>query len=430
MMNIIRWPRKKAVSADEPKKATARLGLKGITKYLGEHQYILMVLLIFGIALFLRLWRIELIPGGFAAGEREVVDQLMSMSKGKLWLGGEFYRAAYIYPAYLLVKIFGLKIIVLRVFSAIIGSATILLSYFFIGKWFSKKIAIFAAFLFAISSFHITISRLILPEILLPLVLLALFTVLTTAYRSKNIYLFALSGALGAIGLYTSPAFLIIPILFMISGLFFFFKNRKFVTAYKKELILSVMGFLALAIPFIVSFVSYPLSYLTYFGFNRSAWQLVMNIGQIPMMLFVRADVNYFLNVGSEPLLDPFIFVAGIAGFIFALFNIQRRKYFFMIAWLVLFAVYAALKRGVQPIDLIGILPVMYAFAALILDYILVKWFETFPYNKNARILAIGLISIFFALSALYNYQRYFIAYRDSKEVKKVFSEVPPIPLR
>lgn len=403
---------------------------KKIFEKLGANQYILMVALVFAVALVLRLWKINAIPGGFSDYEREVANHLVNMNRNRLWLAGEFYRGAYLYPAFLLMKIFGFKVIVLRVFSATVGSLTVLLLYFFIGKWFSKKIAIFAAFLFAISSFHITLSRLILPDILLPFVLLLLVILLTEAYRRKNVYLFGASGALTAVGLYTSPAFLIVPFLFLAAGVYFFTKNKKFITAYKMELLVSLMGFVALAIPFAVSFAAYPHSYLTHFGFNRSVWQVIMNIGQIPAILFSSTSINYFLNIGSEPLLDPFIAITALFGFIYALAGLKRRKYFFLVTWLLFFFIYAALKRGVQPVDLIGALPILYAFSALILDYVLSKWFATFPYNKNARVLVIGLISIFFALSALYNYQRYFVAYKNAKEVKLEFSKIPPLPFR
>lgn len=430
MTNPIISKLKDSKSKIDWEKAKGFLNIKSLIRYFSDNQHLLMVLLIFLAALFLRTWGISHVPGGFSENERGVVEQLLSMQSNKFWLGGEFYRGAYLYSAFVITKIFGLKIIVLRIFSAVIGSLTVAMSYFFISKWFSRKIGIFTAFLFAISSFHITLSRLIIPDILLPLVLLTLFTVLTSAYRNKNIWLFAYAGIISAIGLYTSPAFLIIPALFILAAGYFYFVNKKFILAYKNELLVGVMGFIALSIPFAVSFVQDPTSYLTHFGFYRSVWQIVMNIGQIPMILFVQSDTNYFLNIGSEPLLDPFIFITSVSGFLFALFNIQRRKYFFMVLWLSLFFVYAALKRGVEPIDLLGTLPALYTFSALILDYVLTRWFETFPYNKNARILIVGIISVFFALSILYNYQRYFVAYRNSQQVKSEFSVSPPILLK
>jgi 4-amino-4-deoxy-L-arabinose transferase-like glycosyltransferase len=406
--------------------------LKGtkLLKYVSSHPEITTIILIFSLALFLRLLNIAGIPAGFSEKERETVNQIANINRNRAWLGSEFYKASYLYPAWLWIKIFGLKIINLRIFSAILGSLTVLFTYIFISKWFSKKIAIFSAFLFAISAFHITLSRLILPEIVLPLVTLIIFSLLTDAYRTKNIWYFGLAGFFTGIGFYTSPAFLFVPILFVISGIYFYLKNKKFLTSYKKEIGISGLAFLASSLPFWVSFFGAPMAYLTYFGFNRSLWQVILNIGEITNMLFLGTSPNYFYNLGTEPLLDPFIFITAIAGFLLALFAIQRRKYFFLIMWLVIFSIYAAMKRGVQMSDLIGILPPLYAFSALILDYILEKWFTTFPLNKRARTLVVIIISALFALSGLYNYERYFVAYKNSFEAKKEFSVQPPIPLK
>jgi 4-amino-4-deoxy-L-arabinose transferase-like glycosyltransferase len=347
-----------------------------------------------------------------------------------MWLGDKFYNAAYIYLAYIWTRLFGLTVISLRLLSALIGGATVVMAYVFISEWFSRKIAIFTAMLFAISAFHISVSRLILPEILLPFILLALFITLTRAYRTKNIWLFGLGGLLAGLGLYSSAAFFLIPILFFVSGVYFYNKNRKFFTSYKIEIITALAAFTSVTIPFIVSFAMYRESYLSYYGFGKSVMNAIMNFSQIFMTLFVEGPANFFINVGSEPLLDPLIFVSSIFGFLFAVISIARRKYFFISAWLVFFWLYAALKANVLPADFLGILPVVYTFSALIIDYILDRWFETFPLNKKVQVLSIGLISIFFALSMLYNFNRYFVAYRNSQQVKAEFSAYLEIPLK
>lgn len=401
-----------------------------IVAYIQKTPTIWTIGLIFILALVLRLWQIDVIPGGFSEKEKEVVDHIANLNRNKLWFGTEFYKAGYAYLAFVITKIFGLKIIVLRALSATIGALTVLFLYIFISKWFSKIIAIFSAFLLAVSSFHITISRIILPEILLPLLLLVVFSVLTDAYRNKNAWYFGIAGFLIGTGFYTSLSFLFVPVLFVISGIYFYLVNKKFITSYKNELIVASAGFLASSLPFWVSFIRSPMAYLTNFGFNRSLSQIIMNIGQIPNLLFVSTPGEVFLNFGPEPLLDPLIFVTGVFGFLLALFAINRRKYFFLVFWLILFGVYASLKRGVQIIDLVGLIPVFYVFSALVLDYVLEKWFETFPYNKKARILIVGIIAILFALSGLYNFDRYFVAYKSSSEVKEEFSALPPIPLK
>jgi 4-amino-4-deoxy-L-arabinose transferase-like glycosyltransferase len=401
-----------------------------VTKYLKENQNSVVVLILILMALVLRIYQLSQIPGGFSEQERAVVGKLVGMNRENLWLGGQFYQAGYLYLAFLWTKIFGLTIYSLRFLSAVIGAATIYYCYAFISKWFSKKIAIFMTFLFAISSFHIAVSRLIIPDVLLPLLMLGLFDTLTLSYRTKNVWYFGISGMLLGLGFYTSPAFLIIPLLLLLAGGYFFYKNKKFVTAYRAEIMVALVAFVAISIPYWVSFAVSPMSYLTYFGFNRSLWQIALNVGQVLQMVFFHTPADYFINLGSEPLFDPFIFVTAMAGFFYALFRVERRKYFFLVFWFLSMMIYGALKRDVQIVNLIGILPIIYIFSSLVLDYVITRWFETFPYNKIARIVLVAIISIFFAMTALYNFDRYFVAYKNSPQVTKEFSATPPIPLK
>lgn len=406
------------------------INLGKFKQYLSDNQLSIIVFLVFIVALIFRIWDLSLIPGGFSASENEATRTIASLSKKNMWLENGYYNAAYIYIGYFWSKAFGLTVISLRYLSAIIGTLTVIMSYFFISKWFSKKIAIFMTLLFAVSSFHVAVSRVILPDILLPLLLLGLFLTVTFAYRSKNVWLFGLAGALTGLGFYTSPAFFLVPFIFVFSGWYFYTKNKKFILSYKEELLVSISGFTAVIIPYLVSFIKNPEPYLQYYNFKASLGGVAVNISQITSMLFFRGPKNSFYNVGVEPLLDPLIFVASIAGLAFAIISIQRRKYLFIITWIVFLSVYASLKPNLTGIDLIGLLPVIYTLAALIIDYILDRWFETFPLNKKARIFAIGLISIFFALSMMYNFDKYFVAYKHSNEVRIEFSEESPIPLR
>lgn len=402
----------------------------GPKRFFAENQIFLIILIIFAVAFVLRIWDLSVIPGGFAEAERQTVDTIRNLKLNNLWLKDGFYNAAYIYTAFVWTKFFGLTVYSLRLLSALIGGATVVMTYIFISEWFSRKIAIFTALLFAISAFHISVSRLIIPEIFLPLVLLLLFVVLTKAYRTKNVWLFGLGGLLVGLGLYTSAAFLLVLPLFAVAGVYFYRKNRKFLTSYRIESLTALAAFLSLAIPYLVSFINHRQSYLNYYGFGNSALKIAMNFSEIFISLFVKAPANYFANVGTEPLLDPLIFVTAVFGFLFAVISVVRRKYFFLVAWLAFFWIYAGLKNTIVPADYLGLLPVIYTFSALIIDYVLDRWFETFPLNKRAQLLAIALISVFFALSMLYNFNKYFVAYRNSTHVRQEFSAQADIPLK
>lgn len=400
-----------------------------IKELINKYQISLIVFLIFLTAIFLRFWNIELIPGGFSEQEDSTVRTIASLTRENMWLAGGYYNAAYIYIAYLWANIFELSINSLRYLSATIGSATVILSYFFIKNWFSRKISIFMTLLFSFSSFHIAASRLILPEILLPFILLLSFIVTTYAYRTKNIWLFGFSGMLFGLGFYTSPAFLLIPLVLIFSGWYFFVKNKKFILGYKQELSVALAGFGAVIIPYIVSFYNNPGAYLDYYNFSTSLQGFAINISQLSAILFSSGSQNYLYNIRAEPLFDPFIFVTAIGGILFAIISIQRRKYLFIILWFFFLSVYASIRPNLTGIDLLGLIPVIYVFSALIIDYILDRWFETFPKNKKAKIIIVATISIFFALSMTYNYEKYFVAFKHSEGVKKEFSKEPPIKI-
>lgn len=404
--------------------------IKKTIEYLKNNQILLITLGIFLFAFFLRTFNIRVIPDGLSQKEIETVRAIKDLKKDSMWLEGGYYNAAYIYLSYLWSKIFGLSVLSLRYLSALIGGLTVLLSYVFIYKWFSRKIAIFMALLFSFSAFHVSASRLIIPEVLLPLVLVSLLIALTNAYRTKSVWLFGLSGVIAGLGFYTSPSFLLAPFIFLAAGFYFFRRNKKFITGYRDELIVATVGFFAVIAPYIVSFSLGSASYLSYYNFKFSLEDLAINISQIPGLLFLKSSGENFLNVGHEPLLDPLIFVTSVAGLVFAILSLSRRKYFFLVVWFLIYSFYAALRSPLSGIDLLGMLPVVYTFSALIIELVLTKWFETFPIDKKAKFFAIGLVAVFFSLSMLYNFDRYFVAYRYSKSVQAEFSETSPIPIK
>ncbi len=423
-------PERTKKGIDKFKRNIKELKLSDIRNYILENQISVMVLFILGLAFFFRLWQIGSVPGGVSEAENEIINKISALKSNNMWLGAEYSNALYIYFGYIWTNIFGLTAINLRILSALIGGSTVVLSYLFISKWFSKKIAIFMALLLSTSSFHVTVSRLIIPEIMLPFILLALFVSLTYAYRNKSVWVFGLSGVLAGLGFYTSQAFIITIIIFAISGAYFINKNKKFLTSYGNEIFISVAGFISVIIPYMVSFIGNMELYFRDWRFADTFNNVAINFSEVLKILFIGFSSDFFINVGTEPLLDPLIFITSVFGFFYAVFAVSRRKYFFLIAWLLFFYIYTATKPNISTLDLLGLLPAVYTLSALILDYIIDHWFETFPLNKRAKLFAIGLISVFFAISVLYNFNKYFIAYKNSEQVKKEFSIEPVIPLR
>src|SRR3989344_1522856 len=130
-----------------------------------------LLLLIFFLGFVLRFWNLGNIPSGFDADEAAFGYNSYSILKtgadeyGKilpltLKSFGEYKPALYSYLAIPFVYFFGLTPFAVRLPSAIFGSLTVVLFYFFISNLFKdKKLAFFASFILAISPWHINLSR-------------------------------------------------------------------------------------------------------------------------------------------------------------------------------------------------------------------------------------------------------------------------------
>lgn len=361
------------------------------------------------------------IPPLFSIGEIEVIKRVQSIEKASdLWLGIYFKEGIYLYLLAFFSKIFGTKIIVFRLLSAIIGTATVYLTFIFTKEWFNRRTGYFASFLLAVSSWHITLSRNIDPDILFPFIILLILTTVNYAFRTKKNLYFILSGLLFGIGLYVSPFFLFAPFLFILSGIYFYLKNNKFVTAYIKEITLAVNAFILISLPYFISFVKFRPYFLKDF-YIKSFSHALYNFGLIIQSLFSKGEVNYLNNLGAEPLLDPFTAVLFLFGFLYMVFNIKKRKNFFLLMMFFVFMLPGVFSKTTVVDKSVGLIPVICIFSGFTLNYVASHWFKTFPFNKSARAFLKGSFIFFFILTAFYHYQKYFIVWGNSKNVQEIY---------
>ena len=158
-----------------------------------------LLLLIFFLGFVLRFWNLGNIPSGFDADEAAFGYNSYSILKtgadeyGKilpltLKSFGKYKPALYSYLAIPFVYFFGLTPFAVRLPSAIFGSLTVVLFYFFISNLFKdKKLAFFASFILAISPWHINLSRTV-SEVVVSIffVLLMLYSLNVFTKENKN----------------------------------------------------------------------------------------------------------------------------------------------------------------------------------------------------------------------------------------------------
>jgi 4-amino-4-deoxy-L-arabinose transferase-like glycosyltransferase len=392
-----------------------------IVSILKNKQNLVLTVIILALAAFWRLFLITKIPMGASAGEVNLVNTAIEIINHN-WLiaGSNITNSLYLYFISVVGKLTNFNLLYLRVFQATLGIFSVYLLYLFVKNWFNRQTAMLAALLFGASAFHVAISRQLTPDILLPVIFIAVFYFITGAFRTNKNYWFVLAGISFGLGLYINSMFALIPALFIITAVYFYFKNTKFITGYINGILFGVLAFVVTSLPFLYFLPSNFFHILSSFN-PGSIGKFYLNLGNLIQSLFYLTPSNFTINVGTEPLLDPFITITFGAGLIYAIFNLKRKKFLFLVGWFVLILILLAM-RSVQDLSgLIILFPAIYTIAAVMMDYVLTKWVRTFPFNMSARLVMTFVFSLFLFMSIFYNYQKYFLAYANSRETKNLF---------
>lgn len=215
-------------------------------------KVIIALILIAGLAFFLRFYKLSSVPPSPSLDEVSIGYNAYSILK----TGGDEYGtkfpvllrayddwrpALYVYLVIPFVQLFGLTTQAVRFPSVILSVLTVLATYFLAKKLFSNSVALFAALFLAISPWHIYISRLG-HEVNAGL---AFFVFAVTFFLRKNIFIAVVCFTLSFISYQSEKIFL--P-LFLVGLLFLF---RKEVLEQKKKFLLAGLFSLIVLIPFI-----------------------------------------------------------------------------------------------------------------------------------------------------------------------------------
>lgn len=142
------------------------------------------------------------------------------------------------------------------------------------------------------------------------------------------------------------------------------------------------------------------------------------HFAEIPVQLLARGPADPQLWLGRLPLLDVFGLVLFALGVYFYATHWKSGRSRYVAALAALAFILAGLGG---PVPLSLLVPLLYVTAATGLAYLLSQWLKTFPNNPLARGLALGLVVFAVALSCLYNYRAYFIAWPHTDSAQAVF---------
>ena len=389
-----------------------------VIKY--QNQIVFLLIMLF--ALLFRILHLDSVPSGLSTSETEVLRQVNKlMNNGFLPFPDQYFDLLYLYLIAIVSKVTLFNILAIKIVQVCISLATVGLFYFFVKMWLNRKIALLAVLFFSVDFLHIILTRTINPDIFIPLMLIALLLSTTISLRENKVYWFVLTGFLAGLSFYVNQAFLLIPLVLVLSFVFFFNKNKFILSAYWKNYLAFILALLIAALPFLYLLPKNITTIIDYFN-PGSVGNYLMNFGNIWSSLIYQSNYIGSINVGLEPILSPFLAITFVCGLIYTIFHLERRKYFFLTMLLIVSTFIMALIRLQNLSIFILIIPITLILASVILDYLLTAWFKTFPFNKNARFVLTVLLSIFIFLTVFYSYEKIFYAWDGNSFVQNQFT--------
>lgn len=219
------------------------------------------LILILMVALLLRVWQLDRVPVSLFGDEVDIGYHAYSLYKtGKDYTGhvlplhlqslADFKSPLYGYLIIPTIAIFNISSLGVRLPAAIFGVLGVLLFYLLLNQFFkNKQLALLSAFLLTLSPWHFHYSRWGFEgTLMLVLFMTGLYFFLRSLSEGKWLVLSAIFFALTPLSYHSAKIFL--PITFLILGIVYWQDIRKIS---KKYLIISILAFLVIIIPFIFS---------------------------------------------------------------------------------------------------------------------------------------------------------------------------------
>lgn len=370
-----------------------------------------LIFLIISSGIFFRFWKLDSIPPGIQYDEAyNGINALEALETGhfKIFYPENTGREGFhINVTALFVKFFGNTSLSLRIANAIWGSLALIGFFFLLRELkFSKVSVVLGTFMLSFSFWHLDFSRTAYRAIMVPMVIIWSFYFLFKALRNpkRQFSYFLATGALLGLGFNSYIAFRVVPLIFVIIGIFLVITDKNLVKNYWKKTLIVFLGLLIVAFPIFVYYSDHLKEFLFRADavsiFNTSkmtAWQAFgKSLGAHLGAFFVHGDNNPRHNYNGQPLLPAGWSVLFAIGFIISLREIiqtlaaryQKRgeadknnfavtKWFYVsiiaqsIFWTMLIPGVLSIEGIPHSLRIIGTIPAVFILAALPFEYIL-----------------------------------------------------------
>jgi len=390
---------------------------------------ILLLLIIFIIAIFLRAWNLENVPPACWFDEAENALETIRILNGDFFFftpnnnGRGALQFFWTVPFF---AWFGANIFSLRLASAVLGILTIPAAWLLFRRMAGPTVGLLATAFLAVSRWHLTISRIGFDAIMTPLFdILVIYTVIRACQSGLWIW-FGLSGFLAAFANYGYTASRLTPLL-LIGTYFLYFINYKYCARkHWHGIIMAGIVFGLTLTPLMQYALKHPgeftqrsrqVSTIQDVIGTASPGPLLRNIRSTIRMFHERGDYNARHNLPGKPMLDPITGLMFVVGLVFAW---KQRKNFsvsLVLSWLVLVLIFGGVltrpaPHGLRTLSTVIPISLLAAWGVQI-------FFTHFNIAERKQlILAAALIIASGAIS----FRDYFISYAHSPAVYSSFT--------
>lgn len=398
----------------------------------------LPLLLILGVAAFLRLYRLDELPRGPYYDEAANVILAGEIARGqsfplfiRSYTGKE---VLFFYLAAGLMKLFGISTWTLRLTSALIGTATVLITFWLAWTLFDHEeestrpgIALLAAALMAISCWHLCDSRYGFRAITLPMMAGLTLIFLWKGVRGGKWWHICLGGICCGLIAYTYLSCRIVPVALIpwVVGLWLAARGQRRQAALR----MAAFGLIALTVaaPLLVFFLRNPdafgarLDQVSVFNpeLNQgNMWRALWRATKAALGLFtVRGDPQARFGVIGRPAFDPLLGIFFYLGILVMLYKIvfgprpaDRVLGVSTLLWVPLLLVPSILAIRDVPHSLraIGVMPVLFLLPALGL-VTAVRWIGTHWKQATSPPVWTALVVLILVGEGISTWRDYFI---------------------
>ena len=390
--------------------------MKNLRRYFARHwQSMLLVIMIFGLAALLYWYGVKTFLPGFSSAEVQTITQTSSwkdIATNPLWLP---LKLIYLSLHSLQVDPFSFRYV-----SGLFAMLSVFAFYSLSSRWYSQRVSALTTILFGTSVTTIAIARVATPAILLYswLWCIALIVWFQKSRHTRTAPLILLF--FSAFMLYT-PGFVwftLILALWFSREIPLIFKHMK-----QSWIILGAITGIVFVVPLVYSFIQDPKLIKSWLLLppTLDIKASLIYLKELPSAFLYRSDVNPVYNLGRLPLFDAMTGTLLLLGLYAYRVRFKLNRTVIYIVSFALSLTLAALNRN--QIYLIFCLPFLYLLVGEGISYLLGQWRSVFPRNPIARFFGTLLMTIAILAASWYHIERYFLAFTNNPETKKVYSQ-------